>query len=83
MAMSVGNAIGYLDLDTSKFQSALKTASSQLKGFTDSSKSTGDRITSLGIDLTDNQLMGLLMYSQGGIKALENFRNQQADIESN
>ena len=47
MAMSVGTAIGYLDLDTSKFQSALKTASSQLKGFTDSSKSTGDRITSL------------------------------------
>ena len=40
-------------------------------------------IKSLGIDLTDNQLMGLLMYSQGGIKALENFRNQQADIESN
>ena len=40
-------------------------------------------IKKLGIDLTDNQLMGLLMYSQGGIKALENFRNQQADIESN
>jgi TP901 family phage tail tape measure protein len=51
MAMSVGSAIGYLDLDTSKFQSALKTASSQLKGFTDSSKSTGDRITSLGSGL--------------------------------
>ena len=40
-------------------------------------------IKSLGIDLTDNQLMGLLMYSQGGIKALENFRNQQAGIEGN
>ena len=51
MAMSVGTAIGYLDLDTSKFQSALKTASSQLKGFTDSSKSTGDRIISLGSGL--------------------------------
>ena len=51
MAMSVGTAIGYLDLDTSKFQNALKTASSQLKGFTDSSKSTGDRITSLGSGL--------------------------------
>ena len=44
---------------------------------------TYKEIKSLGIDLTDNQLMGLLMYSQGGIKALENFRNQQADIESN
>ena len=40
-------------------------------------------IKKIGIELTDNQLMGLLMYSQGGIKALENFRNQQANIEGN
>ena len=40
-------------------------------------------IKKIGIELTDNQLMGLLMYSQGGIKALENFRNQQASIEGN
>ena len=46
-------------------------------------KPTYKEIKSLGIDLTDNQLMGLLMYSQGGIKALENFRNQQAGIEGN
>ncbi|MGL5766324.1 MAG: hypothetical protein ACRCX8_11855, partial [Sarcina sp.] len=39
---------------------------------------TYKQIKGLGIDLTDNQLMGLLMYSQGGIKSLENFRNQQA-----
>ena len=37
---------------------------------------TYKEIKSLGIDLTDNQLMGLLMYSQGGVKALENFRKQ-------
>lgn len=40
---------------------------------------TYKEIKSLGIDLTDNQLMGLLMYSQGGIKSLENFRNKQAN----
>ena len=40
-------------------------------------------IKKIGIELSDNQLMGLLMYSQGGIKALENFRNQQASIEGN
>lgn len=44
---------------------------------------TYKEIKSLGIDLTDNQLMGLLMYSQGGIKSLENFRNQQANNQSN
>ena len=40
-------------------------------------------IKKIGVELTDNQLMGLLMYSQGGIKALENFRNQQANFEGN
>ena len=44
---------------------------------------TYKQIKGLGIDLTDNQLMGLLMYSQGGLKALENFRNQQTSIEGN
>ena len=29
--------------------------------------------------LTENQLMAILMYSQGGVKSLENFRNQQAN----
>ena len=28
------------------------------------------------IQLTENQLMSILMYSQGGIKALENFRSK-------
>lgn len=44
---------------------------------------TYKEIKSLGIDLTDNQLTGLLMYSQGGIKALEGFRNEQAGIKNN
>ena len=51
MALSAGNVVGYLDLDISKFQNALKTASQQLKDFTDGSKSTGDKITSLGSGL--------------------------------
>ena len=46
-------------------------------------KPTYKEIKKIGIELTDNQLLGLLMYSQGGIKALENFRNQQANIEGN
>lgn len=35
-------------------------------------------IKELNIQLTENQLMAILMYSQGGIKSLEKFRNQQA-----
>ena len=40
-------------------------------------------IKKANVQLTENQLMAILMYSQGGVKSLENFRNQQADIESN
>lgn len=40
-------------------------------------------IKKLNIQLTENQLMAILMYSQGGVKALENFRNQQTDIKGN
>ena len=40
-------------------------------------------IKKANVQLTENQLMAILMYSQGGVKALENFRNQQADIKGN
>lgn len=36
-------------------------------------------IKKLNIQLTENQLMSILMYSQGGVKSLENFRKQQAN----
>ena len=36
-------------------------------------------IKGVNIQLTEHQLMALLTYSQGGVKALENFRNQQAN----
>ena len=36
-------------------------------------------IKKLNIQLTENQLMAILIYSQSGVKALENFRNQQAN----
>ena len=36
-------------------------------------------IKKANIELTENQLMAILMYSQGGVKSLENFRNKQAN----
>ena len=33
-------------------------------------------IKKANIELNENQLMAILMYSQGGVKSLENFRNQ-------
>ena len=49
--MNLGTAVGYLELDTSKFQSGLKTAQSQFKGFTDSTNKIDDRFKSLGNSL--------------------------------
>ena len=49
--MNLGTAVGYLELDTSKFQSGLKTAQSQFKGFMDTSQSAGNRFTNLGNSL--------------------------------
>ena len=49
--MNIGTAIGYLELDTSKFQSGLKTAQSQFKGFMDTSQSASDRFANLGNSL--------------------------------
>ena len=39
MAINAGTAIGYLDLDTSKFGNALKTAQKQLSSFSKDSLS--------------------------------------------
>lgn len=48
MSINAGTAIGYLDLDTSKFKSALNTAKSQLSSFGDSSLNASQKFTSVG-----------------------------------
>ena len=36
-------------------------------------------IKKANVELTENQLMAILMYSQGGVKSLEKFRNKQTN----
>ena len=48
MSYDLGSAIGYLDLDTSKWKNGMKSAFSDLKAFGDQSTSTMDRIASAG-----------------------------------
>lgn len=52
MALDLGTAIGYLDLDTSKFQNGLQSAFSQLKTFTDKSATAGQQWSALGKSMT-------------------------------
>lgn len=48
MAINAGMAVGYLDIDTSKFSAGLKTAQSQLSSFSDNSLSASQKFTSMG-----------------------------------
>lgn len=47
MSVNVGQAVGYLMLDTSNFTSGFKSALSDLKTFQDSSATTKDKLTAL------------------------------------
>ena len=47
MSVNVGQAVGYLMLDTSNYTSGFKSALSDLKTFQDSSATTKDKLTSL------------------------------------
>lgn len=52
MAVNVGEAVGYLDLDTSKFKKGLSSALQELQAFRNSASTMGDKVTALGSSMT-------------------------------
>ena len=52
MSYDLGTAVGYLMLDTSKFESGFKSAISDLRVFEDESSTTMDKVSALGSSLT-------------------------------
>ena len=85
--MNLGTAVGYLELDTSKFQSGLKTAQSQFKGFMDTSQSAGSRITnlgnslkSMGSTLTKNVTLPLAALGTGAVTVAANFEKGMSQV---
>lgn len=44
---------------------------------------TYDEIASFGLELTEQQLMEIFTYAQGGVKLLENFRKEQTNSNGN
>lgn len=52
MSVDLGTAIGYLDLDTSKFKKGFKSALDDLQTFSDKSTKAGDKFTALGSAMT-------------------------------
>lgn len=52
MSVDLGTALGYLDLDTSKFKKGFKSALDDLQTFSDKSTKAGDKFTALGSAMT-------------------------------
>lgn len=89
MAIDVGTAIGYLDLDTSGFENGFKTALSDLKVFQDNSSSIGDKMsalgssfTSAGKSLTTGVTLPLVGVGTVAVKTASDFDSAMAKVQA-
>lgn len=90
MAVDVGSAVGYLDLDISGFLSGLKSAQDEANsasktlvtklggGFT----STGKTLTSAGTTLTKNVTLPLLGIGAAGLKVATDFEKGMSEVKA-
>lgn len=89
MAIDVGTAIGYLDLDTSRFENGFKTALDDLKVFQDKSASIGDKMGSLGSSfssagksLTTGVTLPLVGVGTVAVKTASDFDSAMAEVQA-
>ena len=85
--MNLGTAVGYLELDTSKFQSGLKTAKSQFEGFgnstnkiSDKFKNLGNSFKSVGSTLTKSVTLPLTALGSGAVTVASNFEKGMSQV---
>ena len=89
MSVNVGTAVGYLDLDASKFKAGLKDAQSTLSEFTNSSNNAGTRFEALGSSLktvgstiTTAVSLPLLALGAGAIKTASDFEAGMSKVSA-
>ena len=89
MSINVGTAVGYLDLDASKFKAGLKDAQSTLSEFTNQSNSAGTRFEALGSSLktvgstiTTAVSLPLLALGAGAIKVAGDFEAGMSKVQA-
>lgn len=89
MSINVGTAVGYLDLDTSKFKAGLKDAQSTLSEFANSSNNAGTRFEALGSSLktvgstiTTAVSLPLLALGAGAIKTASDFEAGMSKVSA-
>ena len=89
MSVNVGTAVGYLDLDASKFKAGLKDAQSTLSEFTNQSNNAGTRFEALGSSLktvgstiTTAVSLPLLALGAGAIKTASDFEAGMSEVSA-
>lgn len=87
MSINVGSAIAYLDLDTSRFESGMRSAKSSLQEFTDTTNSLSGRIDSLGKGfqsvgntLNKSLTLPITLAGTGMVKAATDFESAFAGV---
>lgn len=89
MSVNVGTAVGYLDLDLSKFKNGLKAAQSSLSEFTNKSNDAGTRFQALGSSLksvggaiTKTVSLPLLTLGAGALKVAGDFEAGMSEVSA-
>ena len=89
MSVNVGTAIGYLDLDASKFKVGLKDAQSTLSEFTNKANDAGTRFQALGSSLktvgsviTKTVSLPLLALGAGALKVAGDFEAGMSEVSA-
>ena len=87
MTIDVGTAVGYLELDTSKFKSGFTAAHSDMKKFQDSNatfndklKATGSAMENVGKSMSKNVTIPLVTMGAGVVAAGIQFESAFAGV---
>lgn len=89
MALNLGSAIAYLELDTSKFRSGFSSALSDLKAFTSEGATVTQKLTSLqsafstiGGGLTKGVTLPLVGVGTAAVKMATDFEKQMSEVQA-
>lgn len=89
MAVNIGSAVAYLELDTSKFSKGFKTAYNDLKVFSDKSATAGNKLRglsstfdSVGKSLTKTVTVPLVGIGTAAVKTAAQFDSNMSEVKA-
>ena len=89
MSLNLGSAIGYLELDSSRWTNSYTTARQQMQTLADSSQSMGSRfqaagsmLTSAGSTLTTHVTLPLVGIGTASVKTAADFESSMSNVQA-